>query len=585
MARGPAASTVADHIGRGDLVLAYDLAMTGLRADPGDPDLRYLAVLALARMDATEEALRACAQQDVAAIGTIDARALQARLLKDQALATSGPQRIERLTRAARAYGAVFEETGDCFPGVNAATLHVLAGDTAAGQAIARRLLDTPALSAPAGYYDYASLAEAYLVLGRMSDAVDAVRRAADRAGTDYGALSTTRRQLTVLLTALGAEARLAAPLLAQLVPGRVIQFTGHMFASDLDEEPSLAEAVRRRLDEDGVICGFGSLACGADILFAEALIARGAECHVVLPSPPRAFIESSVKPGGGPWVPRFERCLAAAASRMVVGHDAFADDPTSFAFAAQTAMGLAKIRARHLGVTAVQIAISDGSPATGPAGTAADMAIWQNHGGQTRIVPMRTRRRPNSAGRPLADAAGPRRQSNAMLFADFAGFSRIAETDLPVFWTRILGGIAAVIDRHAAAVKQCDTWGDAIYLAVEDPVTAAHIAHQIQDAACAPAATGSGALGAGAMRIALNYGLVFQGWDPILRRTAYFGTEVSRAARVEPVTPPGFIYATAAFAASLALRDDSAFKSSYLGIVPLAKNYGDEQLFRIARP
>ena len=49
-------------------------------------------------------------------------------------------------------------------------------------------------------------------------------------------------------------------------------------------------------------------------------------------------------------------------------------------------------------------------------------------------------------------------------------------------------------------------------------------------------------------VRVGLHAGPVFEGNDPIIERTSYFGGHVSLAARVEPITPPGCVFATEAF-------------------------------------
>jgi hypothetical protein len=50
------------------------------------------------------------------------------------------------------------------------------------------------------------------------------------------------------------------------------------------DNEGKVAAIIRAQLAKETVGCGFGSLAGGADILFAEALLERGAEVNIVLP-------------------------------------------------------------------------------------------------------------------------------------------------------------------------------------------------------------------------------------------------------------------------------------------------------------
>jgi hypothetical protein len=49
--------------------------------------------------------------------------------------------------------------------------------------------------------------------------------------------------------------------------------------------------------------------------------------------------------------------------------------------------MGMARLRAHHLGAVAVQIAIWDGVASAGRAGTGADVAAWRQQGGRSLIV------------------------------------------------------------------------------------------------------------------------------------------------------------------------------------------------------
>ena len=45
-------------------------------------------------------------------------------------------------------------------------------------------------------------------------------------------------------------------------------------------------------------------------------------------------------------------------------------------------------------------------------------------------------------------------------------------------------------------------------------------------------------------MRIGVHYGPAYRTIDHITGRTTFYGTEVSKAARIEPVTPPGAVFA-----------------------------------------
>jgi class 3 adenylate cyclase len=81
-------------------------------------------------------------------------------------------------------------------------------------------------------------------------------------------------------------------------------------------------------------------------------------------------------------------------------------------------------------------------------------------------------------------------------------------------------------------------------------------------------------------MRIGAHYGPVFEGWDPIAAKLTYYGRALSRAARIEPITPPGTVYVTEAFAAILLLESRGEFTCTYVGQVPLAKGYGTFRMY-----
>src|SRR5688572_32230430 len=66
---------------------------------------------------------------------------------------------------------------------------------------------------------------------------------------------------------------------------------------------------------------GFASAAAGSDILFLEAMLARGGTIHLVLPWPAEEFVKTSVEiTGDGSWVEGFQNFLGRAASIRVLG-------------------------------------------------------------------------------------------------------------------------------------------------------------------------------------------------------------------------------------------------------------------------
>ena len=60
--------------------------------------------------------------------------------------------------------------------------------------------------------------------------------------------------------------------------------------------------------------------------------------------------------------------------------------------------------------------------------------------------------------------------------------------------------------------------------------------------------------------------------------------SSVTKAARIEPVTPPGMVYASEALAASLAATGQLDYALEYVGRLALAKSYGESRIYRLDR-
>ncbi|HEY9671632.1 MAG TPA: hypothetical protein V6D11_09330 [Waterburya sp.] len=75
------------------------------------------------------------------------------------------------------------------------------------------------------------------------------------------------------------------------------------------------------------------------------------------------------------------------------------------------------------------------------------------------------------------------------------------------------------------------------------------------------------------------------------MRRTLFYrmtgsniSTYVSHTARIEPITPPGKVYASQAFAAIAASEAVSDFTCDYVGQTPWAEGYGTFPTYHIRR-
>jgi len=571
-------------IARGDLIAAYDEAVSAIGEGDESAAIRHQLVLALARMGDTDRARDLFADYGLDRSDDPHHRAIAARLLKDRALAMPpGLERTTAIAVASDAYRDLFDASGDPYPGINAASLAALAGRDEAAQAIARAILADARVADPSDYYMAATAAEALLILGRTPDVALQLDRAVLLDGVDHGARSTTCRQFASLAVHLGLDDAVAERLLSAIRPPRAIHYCGHIFAAGSAAEAALAAAVARRLTEMDAGVAYGALAAGADILIAEAMLARGGELHVVLPFARDDFVAQSVRPAGEPWVARFERCMAAAASRTHASEMAYVGDPEQFAYGSRVAMGLATLRSQHLGVAPRQLAVWNGAASAGPAGTGADVAAWRARGKVTEVVDPAGVDRAFPAPPPPAPAQSERALA-AILFTDFPGFSRLAEAALPSFWNGVMRRVADVLDERGDEVLCRNSWGDALYAVASSARGAAEIALMLQDRLQDFDYGTLGLSHSAGMRIGAHYGPAYRTLDHITGRINFYGTEVSRAARIEPVTPPGAVFVTEPFAAILALEAPDDFRCNYVGRIALAKRYGTYPMYRLTR-
>jgi hypothetical protein len=586
-------AAVRDAERRGELLSAFDLAERGLLEHPDDAWLKHRAVLALARAGATGQAERRFAEYglDALADGDEDIAALRARIAKDVALATAdGEQRRHQAARAADAYADVFAGTGGYYPAINAATLSLVSGEPERAHELAHRVLDLLAESGERSYYALATAAEAYLLLGHLPAARAALETAAGLHDGDFGAVSTTRRQLRLVCELSGID----PGVLSALTGPAVVHFCGHRIAAagEAGRFPAAAEdkvtaRIRVEVDRHPATYAYGALASGGDILWAEALLASGAELHVVLPFARDEFRETSVRSAGEGWVERFERCLAAATEVSYATEDAYLGDDVLYRYGSELAMGLALLRARYLEADVRQLALWDRGPPMGAASTAIDVATWRARGLATTIVtPAGDVRDPIASAPPPSAAIGSAsgRAICAMLFADVKGFSKLSDEELPRFAEHVLGAFAGVLARHADHMLYRNTWGDALYVVFSDVGRAAACALELQEAMGGLDLAGARLAASLALRLGAHVGPVAPIVDPVLGVPAYMGSHVSRTARIEPVTPPAAVYVTEPFAAALVLSGADDLACDYVGHMPAAKDYGRLRMYRLRR-
>jgi tetratricopeptide (TPR) repeat protein len=385
-------------------------------------------ITALARAGALEQASRLFEEGGYfQANDNPAALAVKGRLLKDRALAVrdAGGERGALLAEAASAYAAADALDPQPYLLINVATLAFLGGDTARARGVAGEVLErleAPGL-AETPYWIAATRAEALLLRGNIEAANEALAKAIKLNRDGWSDHASTLRQFALIC----AAGEIDAGWLDVHRPRPSLHFAGHLGIAP-EDSGGLADEVAIVLAEERIGFGYGALAAGADIIIAEALIAKGAALHVILPTSQEAFVDQSVIPYGAAWLPRFEACIAAAASVRCVTSVAGEYEPLATALAGDVAMGMARRGAAMLQSHAVQLLIVDqgeGDYGNGSS-TARDGVVWTRTGAiQRKIVwPRRGAVTPSSEKREgRAD-----RRLMALLHVSFDGLDALQE-------------------------------------------------------------------------------------------------------------------------------------------------------------
>jgi class 3 adenylate cyclase len=592
-------------LAQGEPLLAYDVVTAGLATWPKDARLRQLQGLALARSGATERAnailedLRHKTQPGEETLGMLG------RTYKDlAATAATVERRREFLKNAAGIYEEAYRTSGGYWSGINAATMNLLVGEKQRAREIAAKVreecLKEIRDSKGDSYWELAALGEAALVCEDWAQAGEWYARAAEKGGRRYGDLNSSRRNACLILRYWNADPGWIDKYLR--IPS-VIVFAGHMIDRADRSEPRFpaglekvaAAEIQRELDALQPGFAFSSAACGSDILFLEAMLDRGGEISIVLPYNEEEFARDSVDiVPGGEWRARFDRILARAARVITASSERLEIGGVSYEFCNELTLGLATIRARQLDTQLFTLAVWNGMPGDGPGGAASAVENWQRHGHKPAIIDLSKFLSEGTKRRSRADSlvtAGSEHRAQgeghtslfqpfasrivAILFADAVGFSKLSESEVPRFVEHFLGKIAKLSNKFSDSILTKNTWGDGLYFVLSDVDRAGQFALELADLTAETDWKKEGLAADISLRIALHAGPAYEFDDPITGSRSYSGTHVSRAARIEPITPRGQVYASEAFAALAAARHSDQFTCDYVGQTPMAKGYG----------
>lgn len=510
----------------GNFVAAFDLAQEGLQQWPGSQPLQHFSILALASCGSTQAALAALRASTLAETDNEDFLALEARLLKDLAFKSPVPDAQPLLVAAAEAYERIAQRTGGNYTRQNAALMWMLAGDDARAIGLASAVVGALASAeipedAQSAYFHWATIAEAALVLGDRVMLEGAVDRANPLCRKNLWARARTFGQMRRLL---GARPE-------------CVGVVDRWYRPPVGLVLPRGESLRSRARETAACVASGdapalAYAVGDDSW--EVLRAHGVELHVIFAT--SADRQASGHRDGYTW------------SSLLLDEGADIEREC-----AQTALGLSL---GHADVMQAPWVVMD--PADGH---------WVHCPDYDRT----------------ALAAARDRKRFGILFADAVGYSSLSAGDTRRYWTKLLPeATAAVLQRHSRSILFRKTWGDAIHVVFQTASAAAKAALEMNLATARLAEE----LEFGRrleFRTAVHFGTADHNFDPIEEAPTFYGPQLSLAARIVPVAPPGGVFVTEPCAAQLSLEGDSGVECSYVGTTSLAKGYGRVRLLTLS--
>lgn len=580
-------------INSGQYFAAHNLGEEALSLYPDSVRIKHLLGVALAKLGLTDKARKFLwagyqqNEQDEELAGALGS------VIKDQFRQT-GDTQFARLSK--EIYLENYRLTQSYYTGINAATCSLVTGEDKQAGSIADELISYLEQQPQHNFWTMATLGEAYLIRGALTPAMQWYERAKQVVGKDFGKIQSVFAQLKFLRSYLSVPDE----LLHLFHPPIIVTFTGHMIdRPDSKEkrfpthiEDSVADKIKQVLEELDVQIGYCSLACGADIIFAEAMLARGAEINIYLPYAKDDFIATSVAFAGESWVERFNAILRSQKVK-IMSDEKYYGTPDHHAFMGKVLIGLSMLRARILDTEPFLISLLKQSKRKKPKPGGSNYLVthWPFKDRLITIDPSqfivrRHKKKPDIVLDlpPFKPVENTTSAIRFIFFADIVGFSKLPELMRVTFVDQFLHQVAKEMRQQDLRLEVINTWGDSIVAVSKDILHIMDFTAIVRSAIVRLNQVHTFSKQEVNIRIALHAGPVFKVYDPLIRKKSVAGSHIIRAARMEPITIPGSVYASAPFAAFLTAEAPDAYRIEHVGIINLPKGYGQEEIYQITK-
>ena len=624
----------------GQLLTAIEVAREGIKRYGQNKVLQQQLALALAQTGALEGAREVLGELIAESATDEETLCLLGRVYKELWRRANDPAAAaEALKQSCKFYGDAFAIQEAYYPGINLAFTLAAAGELKKAEECARKVekicrREIEARPDKADGWILATLAEALTHQGATSAAAEYYKKAAELFKGRWRDLASMRKQAREIIGFaakapegsrgnwydLASIKRRAREVMGRSQKGQewldacfqfptVVVFTGHMIDQagrtkprfPAEQEARVREEIRKYLRNVNAGFGYSSAACGADIIFCECLLELDAKMQLVLPCPVNAFKRQSVSWAGPEWEKRFLTVLSLSPSTLVASPADFAVAENDHAstmgliYANRIITGLAVLQAQALDFELRALAVWDGhnrENGENRGGTASLVAEWRERQLDPQII------LPNSDGtgtlptptfipppKPAGnDLSNIQHEIKAMVFAEVINHNKVGERQMPAFVREFKGAIARLISETKLLPAVTESWGKSQYFVYDSLQQAALFALALRDQIVRTPWGEHGLPADLGIRIVLHAGPVYAFVDPVTQRQSCIGLHLGRAARIEPITPPGQVYATQEFAALCSAEDLSAVSFEFLGNLRTAKLMEEAPLYRLDR-
>jgi len=632
--------TARTMVSSGQLLAAIEVIHDGINRIGSTPVLQQQLALALAQTGALDSAREVLGDLLKESAKDVETLCLFGRVYKEMWRRATDPNAAAKaIKEATESYGAAFALSSGWYPGINLAFTLAAAGESAKALACAEQVekicrKEMKLSSNTDNGWLVATLAEALLHQGATTEAAKYYQQAVKMFNGRWRDLISMRRQAREIIQfsartadgpparwySLGAIKRRTREILGRSEKGQdwldrcfefpsVVVFAGHMLDQPgrqpsrfpAEREPQIRESIRAYLQKIRPGFGYSSAACGADIIFCECLLEMDAKLHLVLPCSIAAFKRQSVSFAGPDWERRFHEVLGKANSLLIANSAEFGASeaevtpPIGFVYANRVVTGLAVLQARALDFELRALALWDGNGSANAGGTGSVVAEWQRREMEYHVIrpdltettfPSTESGAPTATveittGAPPADTA-VQLEIKTMLSAEIANFQKISERQLPIFVAEFKGAIGRLVAEMDPAPRVVESWGKSHTFVFDQLRQTAEFALKLRDRIALTAWSDLGLPPDLGLRIVLHAGPVFVFQDPVSLRQTCLGSHLLRAARIEPITPTGQIYASQEFAALCSGEDMSNIGFEFLGRVRIAKLFEEAPLYRL---